>query len=203
MGEVTGFLKWSRVGPTRRPVPVRLRDWHEVYEPFPEEELRHQAGRCMDCGIPFCNNGCPLGQPHPRLERPRVPRTAGARRSSGCTRRTTSPSSPVGCAPRRARPRACSASTAIRSRSSRSRSRSSTAPGHEGWVEAQPPAFLTGKSVAVVGSGPAGLAAAQQLTRAGHASSSSSAPTASAGCCATASPSSRWRSDSSSAGSRR
>ena len=61
MGETTGFLKWGRETPTRRPVPVRLRDWREVYEPFPEEKLQLQAGRCMDCGIPFCNNGCPLG----------------------------------------------------------------------------------------------------------------------------------------------
>ena len=61
MGETTGFLKWGRETPTRRPVPVRLRDWREVYEPFPEETLKLQAGRCMDCGIPFCNNGCPLG----------------------------------------------------------------------------------------------------------------------------------------------
>ena len=61
MGETTGFLKWRRETPTRRPVPVRLQDWSEVYEPFPEEKLRQQAGRCMDCGIPFCNSGCPLG----------------------------------------------------------------------------------------------------------------------------------------------
>ena len=61
MGETSGFLKWGRETPTRRPVPVRLRDWREVYEPFPEEKLQLQAGRCMDCGIPFCNNGCPLG----------------------------------------------------------------------------------------------------------------------------------------------
>ena len=61
MGEPTGFLKWDRQTPSRRPVPVRLRDWNEVYEEFPEDELKHQAGRCMDCGIPFCNNGCPLG----------------------------------------------------------------------------------------------------------------------------------------------
>ena len=61
MGETTGFLKWDREGPTRRPVPVRLRDWKEVYEPFDREALKRQAGRCMDCGIPFCNNGCPLG----------------------------------------------------------------------------------------------------------------------------------------------
>ena len=61
MGEVTGFLQWERQTPTRRPVPVRLRDWREVYEEFPADAVRQQAGRCMDCGIPFCNNGCPLG----------------------------------------------------------------------------------------------------------------------------------------------
>ena len=61
MGEPTGFLRWGRATPSRRPVPVRLRDWREVYEPLDREALREQAGRCMDCGIPFCNNGCPLG----------------------------------------------------------------------------------------------------------------------------------------------
>ena len=61
MGETTGFMKWDRELPQYRPVPVRLRDWNEVYEDFPEDKLRTQAGRCMDCGIPFCNNGCPLG----------------------------------------------------------------------------------------------------------------------------------------------
>ncbi|MFM9133664.1 MAG: glutamate synthase, partial [Actinomycetota bacterium] len=61
MGETTGFMKWNRQGPKRRPVELRLLDWKEVYEPFPEGDLRTQAGRCMDCGIPFCNNGCPLG----------------------------------------------------------------------------------------------------------------------------------------------
>ena len=61
MGEATGFLKWGRQTPTRRPVPVRLRDWKEVYEPFDRSVLVQQAGRCMDCGIPFCNHGCPLG----------------------------------------------------------------------------------------------------------------------------------------------
>ena len=61
MGDVRGFLKHERKLPERRPVPVRLRDWHEVYEEFPEGELQEQASRCMDCGIPFCNNGCPLG----------------------------------------------------------------------------------------------------------------------------------------------
>ena len=61
VGEATGFLQWDRQLPSRRPVPVRLLDWKEVYEDFPHEAAQVQAGRCMDCGIPFCNNGCPLG----------------------------------------------------------------------------------------------------------------------------------------------
>ena len=61
MGDVTGFLKYGRTLPARRPVPVRLRDWKEFYEPFPAVAARHQGARCMDCGIPFCHEGCPLG----------------------------------------------------------------------------------------------------------------------------------------------
>ncbi|MEZ5343117.1 MAG: hypothetical protein R2706_17245 [Acidimicrobiales bacterium] len=61
MGDPRGFLKFDREVPTRRPVPVRLRDWREVYEPFPTDSLQVQASRCMDCGIPFCTSGCPLG----------------------------------------------------------------------------------------------------------------------------------------------
>ena len=61
MADPKGFLTTGREGPKRRPVDVRIRDWREVYEPFPTETLEKQAGRCMDCGIPFCHNGCPLG----------------------------------------------------------------------------------------------------------------------------------------------
>ena len=61
MGDSSGFLKHDRELPSRREVPVRLRDWREVYEDFPIAKVREQASRCMDCGIPFCNNGCPLG----------------------------------------------------------------------------------------------------------------------------------------------
>ena len=61
MGDIQGFLKHDRKLPTRRPIPVRILDWKEVYEEFPKDSLTLQAGRCMDCGIPFCNNGCPLG----------------------------------------------------------------------------------------------------------------------------------------------
>ena len=61
MGDIRGFLKFDRQLPTRRSVPVRLRDWKEVYEPFQPALLQAQASRCMNCGIPFCNDGCPLG----------------------------------------------------------------------------------------------------------------------------------------------
>ena len=61
MADPSGFLKYQRHTPTRRPVPLRLRDWNEVYEPFSEAETKTQAARCMDCGIPFCHQGCPLG----------------------------------------------------------------------------------------------------------------------------------------------
>ena len=61
MGDYQGFLKHGREVPVRRPVPVRIKDWREVYEEFPSETLQTQASRCMDCGIPFCNQGCPLG----------------------------------------------------------------------------------------------------------------------------------------------
>ncbi len=61
MADPQGFLKHGRALPTRRPVDVRIRDWKEVYEPFDADHLHDQAGRCMDCGIPFCHNGCPLG----------------------------------------------------------------------------------------------------------------------------------------------
>ena len=167
MGEITGFMKWSRVGPTRRPVPVRLRDWQEVYEPFPEEELRHQAGRCMDCGIPFCNNGCPLGNLIPDWNdlvyrdswREAIERLHATNNFPEFTGRLC----PAPCEA------ACvlginSDPVAIKQVEVEIIDRA----WDEGWVVAQPPAMLTGKSVAVVGSGPAGLAAAQQLTRAGH-----------------------------------
>ena len=61
MGDPRGFITTQRQQPARRPVDVRIGDWREVYEPFPDVSLRAQAGRCMDCGIPFCHQGCPLG----------------------------------------------------------------------------------------------------------------------------------------------
>ncbi len=167
MGEPTGFLKWGRSGPARRPVPVRLRDWREVYEPFDETELSHQAGRCMDCGIPFCNNGCPLGNLIPDWNdlvyrghwRDAIERLHATNNFPEFTGRLC----PAPCET------ACVLGinqdpVSIKQVEVNIIDRAWA----EGWVEPQPPSIRTGRRVAVVGSGPAGLAAAQQLTRAGH-----------------------------------
>ena len=183
-------------------MPVRLLDWQEVYEPFPDDHLQTQASRCMDCGIPFCNNGCPLGNLIPDWNdlvykdrwRDAIDRLHATNNFPEFTGRLC----PAPCEG------ACvlginqdpvtikQVEVSIIDRA-----------WDEGWVVPVPPSVRTGKSVAVVGSGPAGLAAAQQLTRAGIGWSSSSAPTASGACSATASPSSRWRSATSIAGWRR
>jgi len=167
MGETTGFLKWDRQTPGRRPVPVRLRDWKEVYEPLDEEALAHQAGRCMDCGIPFCNNGCPLGNLIPDWNdlvyrnhwREAIDRLHATNNFPEFTGRLC----PAPCES------ACvvginSDPVAIKQVEVEIIDRAWA----EGWVEPQVPSVRTGKRVVVIGSGPAGLAAAQQLTRAGH-----------------------------------
>jgi glutamate synthase (NADPH/NADH) small chain len=167
MGEPTGFLKWGRQGPQRRPVAVRLRDWKEVYEPFDKDELKHQAGRCMDCGIPFCNNGCPLGNLIPDWNdlvyrehwRDAVDRLHATNNFPEFTGRLC----PAPCES------ACvlginADPVAIKQVEVEIIDRAWS----EGWVVPQKPTVKTGKRIAVIGSGPAGLAVAQQLTRAGH-----------------------------------
>ena len=167
MGEATGFLKWDRQGPQRRSVPVRLRDWKEVYEPFDKDELNHQAGRCMDCGIPFCNNGCPLGNLIPDWNdlvyrnhwRDAIDRLHATNNFPEFTGRLC----PAPCES------ACV--LGINAQPVAIKQVEVEIIDHawnEGWVVAQKPSVKTGKRVAVIGSGPAGLAAAQQLTRAGH-----------------------------------
>jgi glutamate synthase (NADPH/NADH) small chain len=167
VGETTGFLKWGRSGPTRRPVELRLKDWKEVYEPFDAEILKSQAGRCMDCGIPFCNNGCPLGNLipdwndlvyrehwHEAIERLHATnnfpeftgRLCPAPCESACVLGINQ--DPVNIK---------QVEVTIIDRA-----------WAEGWVTPQIPSLQTGKRIAVIGSGPAGLATAQQLTRAGH-----------------------------------
>ncbi|MBX3313454.1 MAG: glutamate synthase subunit beta [Actinobacteria bacterium] len=167
MGDVQGFLKHGRELPTRRPVPVRLKDWKEVYEPFGEDHLRTQASRCMDCGIPFCNNGCPLGNLIPDWNdlvyrdqwQDAIDRLHATNNFPEFTGRLC--------------PAPCEAACVlgINQDPVTIKQVEVTIIEHafaEGWVAPVKPAVRTGKKVAVVGSGPAGLAAAQQLTRAGH-----------------------------------
>ncbi|MGQ0617435.1 MAG: glutamate synthase subunit beta [Acidimicrobiia bacterium] len=167
MGDIQGFLKHDRELPRRRPVPVRLLDWHEVYEPFPDPALRAQASRCMDCGIPFCNNGCPLGnlipdwndlvfrdQWHQAIDRLHATNNFPEFTGRLC-------------------PAPCEAACVLGINQSPVTIKQVEVSiidraWEEGWVRPVPPSSHTGKRVAVVGSGPAGLAAAQQLARAGH-----------------------------------
>ena len=167
MGEPTGFLNWKRVTPKRRPIPVRVTDWREVYEPFDGNELNPQAGRCMDCGIPFCNNGCPLGNLIPDWNdlvyrghwRDAIERLHATNNFPEFTGRLC----PAPCES------ACVLGinqdpVSIKQVEVEIIDRA----WNEGWVQPYISTTKTGKRVAVVGSGPAGLAAAQQLTRAGH-----------------------------------
>jgi glutamate synthase (NADPH) small chain len=167
MGDPKGFMNHERDLPKRRPVPIRLKDWKEVYEPFADEDLRTQASRCMDCGIPFCNNGCPLGNLIPDWNdlvyrnhwRDAIDRLHATNNFPEFTGRLC----PAPCES------ACvlginedpvtikQVEVEIIERAWR-----------EGWIQPVAIEVKTGKKVAIVGSGPAGLGAAQQLTRAGH-----------------------------------
>ncbi len=167
MGDIQGFLKHGRELPPRRPVPVRLKDWKEVYEPFPEDHLQTQASRCMDCGIPFCNEGCPLGNLIPDwndlVYRDRWREAIDRLHATNNFPEFTGRLCPAPCEA------ACVLGinqdpVTIKQVEVEIIERAFA----EGWVEPVRPNAQTGKAVAVVGSGPAGLAAAQQLTRAGH-----------------------------------
>ena len=167
MGDVRGFLKHDRKLPSRRPVPVRVLDWNEVYEEFPAEELQAQASRCMDCGIPFCNNGCPLGNIIPDwndlVYRDRWKDAIERLHATNNFPEFTGRLCPAPCEA------ACV--LGINQDPVTIKQVEVSIIDHawsEGWVSAVRPTRLTEKRVAVIGSGPAGLAAAQQLTRAGH-----------------------------------
>ncbi len=169
MGKPTGFMDFERKTAKRRPVDERLGDWQEVYvEPvLPADKLREQGARCMDCGIPFCHQGCPLGNLIPdwndlvyrdqwrdAIDRLHVTnnfpeftgRLCPAPCESSCVLAINQPAVTIK-----------QIELAIIERA-----------WAEGWIGPEPPSRLTGKSVGVIGSGPAGLAAAQQLARAGH-----------------------------------
>jgi len=153
--------------PKRRPIDVRIRDWREVYEDFSGSALNKQAARCMDCGIPFCHNGCPLGNLIPEWNdlvhrdewREAIERLHATNNFPEFTGRLC--------------PAPCESACVLGINSDpvtikRVEVEIIDRAFAEGWVTPRPPAVKTGKRVAVVGSGPAGMAAAQQLTRAGH-----------------------------------
>jgi glutamate synthase (NADPH/NADH) small chain len=172
MPDPTGFLHPDRALPTRRPVDVRIQDWKEVYEDFAPEASRTQAARCMDCGIPFCHNGCPLGNLIPEWND--LVRTDDWREAIERLHATNNFPEFTG----RLCPAPCEAACVLGIGDSASGPKAVAIKQieveiidrafAEGWVRPQAPAQRTGKRIAVVGSGPTGLAAAQQLTRAGH-----------------------------------
>jgi glutamate synthase (NADPH/NADH) small chain len=167
MGKITGFIEIQRKKHPTRAVGERVHDWHEVYLPYPEDGLREQAARCMDCGIPFCHSGCPLGNLIPDwndlVYRERWKAAIDRLHATNNFPEFTGRLCPAPCEG------ACvlginndpvtikAVEVSIIDRAF-----------DEGWVTAQPPETRTGRRVAVIGSGPAGLAAAAQLNRAGH-----------------------------------
>ena len=167
MGKATGFLEVTREIPGRRPVEDRLKDYRELEGKHPESEMREQASRCMDCGIPFCHTGCPLGNIIPDWNdlvfRGRWSDAIDRLHSTNNFPEFTGRVCPAPCE------EACvlninSDPVTIKQVEKQIIERA----WEEGWVKACPPETRTGKTIAVIGSGPAGLAAAQQLARAGH-----------------------------------
>jgi len=167
VGKITGFIEIERHKPPARPIAERLRDWNEVYLPLSSLELRDQGARCMDCSVPFCHQGCPLGNLIPdwndlvyrnRWENA-VDRLLATNNFPEFTGRLC--------------PAPCEGSCVLAINNDPVTIKSIEVAiieraFDEGWISARPPARRTGKRVAVVGSGPAGLAAAEQLNRAGH-----------------------------------
>ncbi|MDH3406171.1 MAG: glutamate synthase subunit beta [Gammaproteobacteria bacterium] len=168
MGKITGFVEFHRAKQPYRPVAERLRDWKQVMRAFPEDELKQQGARCMDCGIPFCHQGCPLGNIIPDwndlVYRGQWREAIDRLHATNNFPEFTGTLCPAPCEG------ACvlginddpvtikAIELAIIDRAFQ-----------EGWIKPEAPKVETGKKVAIVGSGPTGLAAAQQLRRAGHA----------------------------------
>ncbi|OGI37068.1 MAG: glutamate synthase [Candidatus Muproteobacteria bacterium RBG_16_64_10] len=167
MGDPKGFLNFRRAKQPYRPVAERLRDWRQVMTAFAEDELKQQGARCMDCGIPFCHQACPLGNLIPDwndlVYRNKWQEAIDRLHATNNFPEFTGTLCPAPCEG------SCvlginddpvtikAIELAIIDRA-----------WDEGWIAPQPPGVRTGKKVAIVGSGPAGLAAAQQLRRAGH-----------------------------------
>ena len=167
MGNPQGFIELPRITPERRPVEERIHDWHEVYKDFPEDQLKAQASRCMDCGIPFCNQGCPLGNIIPDWN----DLVYRGRWSEAIKRLHATNNFPEFTG--RICPAPCEGSCVLGINADPVTIKQVEVTIIEeafkhGWVQAAPPKIRTGKKVAVVGSGPAGMAAAAQLNQAGH-----------------------------------
>jgi len=167
MGKPDGFLTIARQNPRRRAVPVRLRDWKEVYDPQSEQEVRDQAGRCMDCGIPFCHQGCPLGNLIPEwndlVYRGQFATALERLHHTNNFPEFTGRLCPAPCES------ACVVAIAADAVSIERTEYEIIERGwSDGLVTPEPPIERLGLSVGVVGSGPAGLAAAQQLARSGY-----------------------------------
>ena len=167
MGKPTGFIEIQRKKQPTRPVEERVQDWQEIYLPYPTGELEMQGARCMDCGIPFCHQGCPLGNLIPDwndlVYRDRWHAAIERLHSTNNFPEFTGKLCPAPCEG--------SCVLAINDYPVTIKSIESAIIDRawdEGWVVAQPPVTRTWKKVAVVGSGPAGLAAADQLNHAGH-----------------------------------
>jgi glutamate synthase (NADPH/NADH) small chain len=167
MGKITGFMEYTRETAERRPVNERVQDFFPIYQPLSEDKLKIQGARCMDCGVPFCHSGCPLNNLIPdwndRVYRGRWRDAIRALHATNNFPEFTGLICPAPCEP------ACV--LAISDPPVTIKQIESAIVEHayrEGWIRPEPPESRTGKRVAIVGSGPAGLAAAQQLNRAGH-----------------------------------
>src|SRR6202022_2989219 len=166
MGKVTGFMEYTRELPQRRPVEERVHDWFEIYQKFPEDNIRQQGARCMDCGVPFCHNGCPVNNIIPDWNdlvfRGRWKEAVRVLHSTNNFPEFTGRICPAPCEA------ACvlginEPPVTIKQIEKTVIDRAFD----EVWIVPELPPFRTGKRVAVIGSGPAGMAAAQQLARAG------------------------------------
>ncbi|MGH9514633.1 MAG: glutamate synthase subunit beta [Terriglobales bacterium] len=167
MGKASGFMEHSRETAIRRPVTERVNDWFEIYQDFPEEKLRTQGARCMDCGVPFCHTGCPVNNLIPDwndlVYRGHWKQAVRQLHSTNNFPEFTGRICPAPCEA------ACVLGINEPAVTIKQIEKSIVERGfEEGLIRPEPPKFRTGKKVAIVGSGPAGLAAAQQLNRAGH-----------------------------------
>jgi glutamate synthase (NADPH/NADH) small chain len=167
MGKPTGFIEFWRVPPERRPTQERIHDFREYYKRWPEQQARDQGARCMDCAVPFCHMGCPLGNVIPEFNHQVY--AGNWQRALEVLLSTNNFPEFTG----RICPAPCEASCVLSINTDPVTieyiEKEIADRGYEsGWIKPEPPERRTGKKVAVVGSGPAGLAAAQQINRAGH-----------------------------------